>query len=83
MSASISTIPRTEFVYPDSDGKPIADNTLQFRWIVTIKEGLERVHHARPDIFVAGDLLWYAVQGKPSMTQTKLNCSVENALVAI
>ena len=24
-------------IYPDSDGQPIADNTKQFRWIVTIK----------------------------------------------
>ncbi len=28
-------------IYPDSDGKPMADNTKQFRWIVTIKENLE------------------------------------------
>ena len=27
-----------EVIYPESDGKPIADNTKQFRWIVTIKE---------------------------------------------
>jgi Uma2 family endonuclease len=77
MSASISKIPRTEFVYPDSDGKPIADNTLQFRWIVTIKEGLERVYHARPDVFVAGDLLWYPVQGRPDI------CVAPDTLVAI
>ena len=32
---------RPEIVYPDSDGKPMAENTLQFRWIVTIKEGLD------------------------------------------
>ena len=33
---------RPAIVYPDSDGKPMAENTLQFRWIVTIKEGLDR-----------------------------------------
>ncbi len=57
MSVSTSKILRMEIVYPDSDGKPMADNTLQFRWIVTIKEGLERVYRERPDVFVAGDLL--------------------------
>ena len=31
-------------IYPDSDGKPLADNTLQFQWIVTIKENLEAVY---------------------------------------
>jgi hypothetical protein len=25
-----------EVSYPESDGKPMADNTKQFRWIVTI-----------------------------------------------
>ena len=29
--------------YPDSDGQPMADNTKQFRWIVVIKENLERL----------------------------------------
>ncbi len=27
--------------YPDSDGKPMADNTEQYEWIVKIKENLE------------------------------------------
>lgn len=51
--------------YPSSDGKPMADSTLQFQWIVTIKEGLQGLFEDRPDVFVAGDLLWYAVQGDP------------------
>jgi Uma2 family endonuclease len=54
-------------VYPDSDGKPMADNTRQFRWIVIIKEGLEFLFRDRPDIFVAGDLLWYAHEGDPKV----------------
>jgi Uma2 family endonuclease len=48
-----------EVIYPDSDGKPMADNTEQFSWIVLIKEGLEALFAERPDVFVAGDLLWY------------------------
>jgi len=31
----------SEIIYADSDGKPMADNTKQFRPIVTIKENLE------------------------------------------
>lgn len=50
-------------IYPESDGKPMADNTKQFRWIVKIKENLERMFADRPDVFVAGDLLWYPVEG--------------------
>ncbi|MEO0396755.1 MAG: Uma2 family endonuclease [Cyanobacteria bacterium P01_A01_bin.137] len=54
-------------LYPDSDGQPMADNTQQFRWIVTIKENLERLYAARDDVFVAGDLLWYPVEGEPKI----------------
>ncbi|WP_165224626.1 Uma2 family endonuclease [Aquisphaera insulae] len=53
--------------YPDSDGQPMSDNTTQFRWIVTIKEGLESLFRDRADVFVAGDLLWYAVEGQPKI----------------
>lgn len=56
-----------EIVYPESDGKPMADNTLQFRWIVTIQGGLDTLFANRPDVFVAGDLLWYPVEGKPKV----------------
>jgi Uma2 family endonuclease len=47
--------------YPDSDGAPMAENTLQFDWIVKIKENLEILFADRPDVFVAGDLFWYPV----------------------
>jgi Uma2 family endonuclease len=60
------SIPRPEIVYPDSDGRPMAENTLQFEWIVTIKEGLDAVFRDDPDVFVAGDLLWYPVEGEPA-----------------
>jgi Uma2 family endonuclease len=53
----------TEIVYPESDGRPMADNTLQFRWIVTIEGGLETQFADDPNVFVAGDLLWYPVEG--------------------
>ena len=50
-------------VYPDSDGNRMADNTLQYQWIVTIQGELDS---AIPD-FVAGDLLWYPVEGVPTI----------------
>lgn len=61
---------KTDIVYyPESDGQPMADNTKQFRWIVTIKEGLEALFADDPDVFVAGDLLWYPVEGRPNIRQ--------------
>lgn len=58
-----------KITYPESDGKPMADNTKQFRWIVTIKENLELLFADRPDVFVAGDLLWYPVEGNNRLCQ--------------
>jgi len=52
-----------ELVYPESDGKLMANNTKQFRWIVTIKENLEILFASQTDVFIAGDLLWYPVEG--------------------
>jgi Uma2 family endonuclease len=57
------SIPATEVIYPDSDGQPMADNTRQFRYIVTIQGGVAAMFADRPDVFVAGDLLWYPVEG--------------------
>ncbi len=54
---------KPEIIYPDSDGQPMADNTKQFRWIVTIKENLEILFAEVADIFVAGDFLWYPLEG--------------------
>src|SRR5262245_26764408 len=56
-------------VYPESDGQPIADNTKQFEYIVTIKCGLEAQYRDDPNVFVAGDLLWYAVEGGNTIRQ--------------
>ena len=59
-----ATLPTpAEIVYPDSDGEPMADNTLQFDWIVSLKENLELLFAADPDVFVGGNLLWYPVRG--------------------
>jgi Uma2 family endonuclease len=63
-------------IYPESDGKPMADNTKQFRWIVTIKENLERLFAADEKVFVAGDLLWYPVEGNNTI------CQAPDAMVA-
>lgn len=52
-----------EIIYPDSDGQPMAENTQQFRWIVVIKENLELLFADNEEVFVAGDLLWYPIEG--------------------
>ena len=48
--------------YPESDGLPLSDNTRQFRWIMTIQGGLDAVYADDPNVFVAGNLLWYPIE---------------------
>jgi Uma2 family endonuclease len=57
-----------EIFYPESDGKPMADNTKQWNWIVYIKEGHEAVYDGQ-EVFVAGDMFWYPVEGRPDINQ--------------
>ncbi|MFI5454464.1 MAG: Uma2 family endonuclease [Isosphaerales bacterium] len=66
MSTFISP-PRPTIVYPDCDGQPMSDNTMQFEWIVTIEGGLAALFRDDPTVFVAGDLLWYPVEGEPTI----------------
>ncbi|UWU47507.1 Uma2 family endonuclease [Limnospira platensis] len=58
-----------EIIYPDSDGKPMAENTIQFRWIMTIYHNLAWLFALQADVFVAGDLLWYPVEGNNKIRQ--------------
>lgn len=48
-------------LYPESDGKPMADNTLQYHWIVRLVTNLKHLFQGKT-VFVAGDLLWYPEQ---------------------
>jgi Uma2 family endonuclease len=63
MVVKLQTSTNLDIIYPESDGQPMADNTKQFEWIVVIKENLELLFADNPDVFVAGDLLWYPVEG--------------------
>ena len=63
MVVKLQTSTNLDIIYPESDGQPMADNTKQFEWIVVIKENLELLFADNPDVFIAGDLLWYPVEG--------------------
>jgi Uma2 family endonuclease len=58
---------QAEIIYPDSDGNPMSDNTKQFRWIVVLQQNLDWLFANDPNVFVAGDLLWYPVEGSPTI----------------
>ena len=67
----VSQLPKPEVIgdskqiyYPDCDDQPMASNTEQYRWLVTIQQNLDWL---LPDAFVAGDLFWYPVEGRPDI----------------
>ncbi|NEN96619.1 MAG: Uma2 family endonuclease [Moorea sp. SIO3I7] len=63
MVAPLSSPTKLDVIYPERDGKPMSDNTKQFRWIVTIQGGLDALFQDDPNVLVVGDLLWYPVEG--------------------
>ena len=58
-----------EIIYPSSDGQPMAESTIQYELIVKIKAGCESLFKDDPNVFVAADLLWYPVEGRPEIFQ--------------
>lgn len=57
-----TTFPAKDISYPESDGQPMAGDTIQFRGIVTIQGNLDAIFQDDPSVFAAGDLLWYPVE---------------------
>ncbi len=51
--------------YPDCDDQPMASNTEQYQWIVIIQQNLNWL---LSDAFVAGDLFWYPIEGRPDIS---------------
>lgn len=67
MNLPIRIIQNLSLMYPETDGQPMAENTIQYRWIVTIQGGLDAQFRHDPNVFVAGDLFWYPVEGHPEI----------------
>ena len=57
----------TRIVYPESDGEPMAENTVQYDWISLLKWNIEVLFRDRDDVFVAGDNFIYPVEGDPKI----------------
>ena len=50
--------------YPSSDGLPLCENDLQLRWILLLFANLDLL----VEDYVAGNMLWYPVQGRPKIS---------------
>lgn len=70
MTTITTNLKKPAVVYPESDGLPLSDNTKQFRWIMTIQGGLDAQYLDDPNVFVAGNLLWYPVENN-----NKIRCA--------
>lgn len=77
MVSQMQPAAKSKVSYPESDGKPMADNTQQFRWIVVIQQNLEWLFADDVNVFIAGDLLWYPVEGNNGI------CVAPDVLVAL
>lgn len=64
-----STTSEPIIIYPSSDGKPMADSTIQYDWISKIKANLDGMFKDDQNVFIAGDLIWYPVQGRNDLSQ--------------
>ncbi len=54
-------------IYPECDGKPLSNNTEHMEWIVYLHDGLKEYYRNDPEVLVVSDLLWYPVEGNPSI----------------
>lgn len=56
-------------IYPVDNGEPLSNDTEHIKWITFLKNGLEDWFGDRKDVFIAADLLWYPVQGRPDISK--------------
>lgn len=54
-------------IYPSTDHQPMVWSTQHYQWLTFLKDGFELCFQARPEVFVAGDLMWYPVEGRPDI----------------
>ncbi len=69
MVSSVESSTQSPIHYPEDDGLPLSDNTIQFRWITVIQYNLDWLFADDSQVFVAGNLLWYPVEGQPKICQ--------------
>lgn len=61
--------PKPARVYPDSDGKPMADNTLQGEWIAMLHGNLAALYRDEPLVAPVMNNLWYPLEENEKLCQ--------------
>ncbi len=64
-SSVAAPVPVAEVVYPETDGKPLAEGTEQYVALTETVNKLQGRYHTRPDAVVIGNMLLYYEEGNP------------------
>lgn len=70
MTATIATQNQPAMVYLENDGQIGSENTKKFELIAKIQGGIDALFKDNENVFVAGNLLWYPVEGDNKICQT-------------
>ena len=52
-----------EELYPESDGKPMADTDLHLYWIKRVQDMLETYLSQDPGVYISGNIMMYDIEG--------------------
>ena len=52
-----------EELYPESDGKPMADTDLHLYWIKRVQDMLETYFLQAPGVYISGNIMMYDIEG--------------------
>ena len=61
-----------KLVYPESDGKPMAETGIHVRAMLELHPMLEDFFRNRTDVFIATDMFWYFEEGVTKTTAPDL-----------
>ena len=53
----------TTDLYPESDGKPMADTDLHLYWIKRIQDIIETYLSEHPEVYISGNIMMYDIEG--------------------
>src|SRR5581483_9815534 len=66
MSVSTAVTADKPVVYPESDGKPMAETDIHIDALIYLREALKDYFRDDPWIYVAGNMLLYYEEGNPA-----------------
>jgi len=56
-------VPPAEVIYPESDGKPLAETDIHQNQIIYLREALKEHFREQPQVYVSSDIFVYYVEG--------------------